>query len=98
MTNSGRNYGCPHCCIRFADEALNFVGGKLFEGCSLGKPISGEVNISTIGKYFNMYITTLFRVISWLVRQMTRHGAQRETYVSTDQAVEQELRVTAGRL
>jgi iron(III) transport system permease protein len=40
----------------------------------------------------------LLRVIPWLVRQLTRHGAQRKTYVSTDQAVEQELRVTAGRL
>jgi iron(III) transport system permease protein len=40
----------------------------------------------------------LLRVVPWLVRQLTRHGAQRKTYVSTDQAVEQELRVTAGRL
>ena len=40
----------------------------------------------------------LLRVVPWLVRQLTRHGAQRKAYVSTDQAVEQELRVTAGRL
>jgi iron(III) transport system permease protein len=40
----------------------------------------------------------LLRVVPWLVRQLTQHGAQRKTYVSTDQAVEQELRVTAGRL
>jgi iron(III) transport system permease protein len=40
----------------------------------------------------------LLRVVPWLVRHLSRHGAQRKTYVSTDQAVEQELRVTAGRL
>jgi iron(III) transport system permease protein len=40
----------------------------------------------------------LLRVVPWLVGQLTQHGAQRKTYVSTDQAVEQELRVTAGRL
>jgi iron(III) transport system permease protein len=41
----------------------------------------------------------LLRTIPWLVGRISQHTAQRKTtYVSTDQTVEQELRITAGRL
>jgi iron(III) transport system permease protein len=41
----------------------------------------------------------LLRTIPWLVSRIMQHTAQRKTtYVSTDQTVEQELRITAGRL
>lgn len=41
----------------------------------------------------------LLRTIPWLVSRIMLHTTQRKTtYVSTDQTVEQELRITAGRL
>ncbi len=41
----------------------------------------------------------LLRTIPWQVSRIMQHTAQRKTtYVSTDQTVEQELRITAGRL
>src|SRR5260370_4738988 len=40
----------------------------------------------------------LLRTIPWQVSRIMQHTAQRKTtYVSTDQTVEQELRITAGR-